>query len=384
MKVKKSPVFAFIALLFIIFLSVQVVSIGVAPGKVEINFVPGQSYEGSFDFSFMTRNPAAELEVSVEGDLSEYVEVNKNRLTGSETVKVFVKLPTYIEKPGPHRILIGAAEAPPEDNGRGGFGISVSTKINAVIQVNVPYPGKYGEIGEFEVKDANTREPLFYILRIYSRGNEQIITSSRIEIYDSKNKSVKTFNIGIDKILPADFVEINSKLDSGDLMAGNYKAVAIVSYDGKEVSREDNFKLGELRVKIVNYTRMLEKNKINPFEIEVESLWNDPIENLYAEVFVEGTDISFLTPTIELMPWQKEKLRGYFDTTEIKEDELYVKMVLHYGDKTTEETAYLKFVKKTNYLMIGSIIVGVVGLILLVVWIILRIKKSKRKDGKKK
>ncbi|MBU0760841.1 MAG: hypothetical protein KJ600_01955 [Nanoarchaeota archaeon] len=381
MSVKRGVYCCFLILFALVLASrASASSFGVSPAIYRLDFEP--NLEGSFVFNFHSDNTDLDFEVGIKGDLAEYVAVDKDNFQGgSGKVNAFLKLPERIETPGLHRILIWAK---PIQSASGGMGIVGSP--NGVIAVYVPYPGKYAEIQKFEIENANTGEKVPYKLVVYSRGDETITASSRIEILDSANESVKVFNLGSNEIASTEFVAFDSGLDMAGVGAGNYKAVAIVKTDsGQEVRKEDSFKLGELQVKVVNYTRMLEKNKINPFEIEVESFWNDALENVYAEVFVVGTDISFLTPSVELRPWQRSKLTGYFDTTGLEADKVFqVKIVLHYGDETTEELVSLTFVETTNYILIASVISGIVAVLAFIAWVVLKIRKLEKKSGRKK
>lgn len=358
-------------------------SIGVSPSSAIVKFVPGEGYKGSFDFNFVTDDPNAKLEIYLEGDLIEYVTIDPKTLNGGGEVRVSLDIPGVVEKPGPSKIYIGARGVSEEDSRGGGFGIGVTAGVMAVVRVDVPYPGKYADI-RFEIEDANAGEKTEYKLRIDSRGKESIDTISRVIIYNSRNESVKTFSLGGDSIAPADYVEINSDLDVSELGSGNYWAEAVVTYSGEDVKASDNFRLGELRVDIVNYTRELKKNELSPFFIDAESFWNDPIDGLFAEVSVVGTDITFSTPSVNLKPWQRVKLRGFIDTSELESDEGFqANIVLFYGDKTTEELVDVSFIEESNFIFYILIAVGIVVIIVVGFFVIRKIK-SGANNGKKK
>ena len=83
-------------------------------------------------------------------------------------------------------------------------------------------------------------------------------------------------------------------------------------------------------------TNSVEKNKINRFDIGVESFWNEQVDDLFVEGFILGYGIEFLTPSVSLQTFGKSSLTTYFDTTPIKENEFQAKIVLHYEGRTTE------------------------------------------------
>lgn len=375
-----------IVLFFVSMSFVNASSYGVRPAYYTINFEP--NFEGDFVFNFFTSSPETNLAITTQGDLSKYVSVNPAILSGEGgAVNVHVKLPSYIDKPGKHGIYVAAEPIVSETTG--GTAVGIVGVANGAILVNVPYPGKYAEI-EFKVENANAGEGLPYQLKIYSRGDEELTTTSRIDIFDYRNKSVKSIPLGTNTIPSGEFIEKNSQFDSAGLGAGNYIARAVVSYSGGEANAEDEFKLGELNVAILNYTSEVKRNSINPFFVEVESLWNDPIENLFADVSVIGKDLSFTTPSIRLEPWQTTRVTGYLDTNslkEIKEDSLQARVVVNYGNKTTEEVVNLRFMKEgINFITVGVIaaVVFVVALIGLLIWIGIKFRNLEKKSGKKK
>ena len=379
--VGKRLLITIIVLLILFRFGVDAASLGVSPAIYEIDFVPG--LEKSFIFNFAGDNPDLEYVVNVTGDLAEYVNLDKYEYKGQTgEVTAFLKLPQNIDVPGTHRIFIGALSK--SDNPRGGgTSIGLTTRVNGVIKVLVPYPGQYADI-DFKINDANAGEKVEYKLIIYSRGKELIITQSRIEVYDSANERVRVFDVGSDVIPSTENVEINSNLDLSDLSAGTYKAVAIVSYSGEEKRAEGVFRLGELFVNIVNYTTEFDRYKINPIYIDIVSGWNDPIKVVFASGRVKSySDISFQTPSIELAPWKEGRLIGYFDTSAIEEDEFQMDLVLHYEDKTMEKTIDLRLRKKKfNYLLWGGVALGILIVISFVVWMIVKLKRLKMKNGK--
>jgi hypothetical protein len=374
----------FLAVLFSF--NVGAVSFGVSPAIYEVDFEPG--LEKDFVFNFATDAPDLDFVVNVTGELAHFVTLDKYKYSGKiGTVTATLKLPQSIDVPGSHRIFVGAL--PKTDNrGRtgGAAAVGITVRANGVIKVLVPYPGKYADV-VFNINDANAGEKVKYRLRIYSRGEEQIVTSTSINVYDSTNKSVGVFDIGSDIIPSSEHVEINSDLDVSTLEAGNYRAVAVVTYSGGERRAEDTFRLGNLSVDIVNYTREFDRNKINQIYIDVKSGWNDPIKGVYATGKVVGhEEVTFQTSSVDLGPWKEAKLIGHFDTTPIGEEENFqMELVLHYGDKTVEETINLKLKEeKFNYLLWGGIGFGILIIVGYIVWLIVKLKKLERKSGKRK
>lgn len=386
MKLKKGGLFVlFTCFVFLFCLGkTDASSASVSPAIYEVNFEP--NYEGDFVFNYEFSETFS-LNVSVKSDLEDYVTLDRDFFEGSGTVNVHLKLPAQISEPGTHRIEVIAS---PDTSKAGRTGtVGIVPAIGGVIKVYVPYPGKYAET-EFQIKDSNEGGETPFSLKIYSKGSEAINTNSRIEIFDLQNKSVDVFELGEDLVEPTDFTVIDSVIDTSAYKAGDYRAVATVKYENGEQKSEDDFKIGELFVEIIGFTQTVEKGRINPFFVEVASRWNDPIENVYGEVFIEGRDIQFLTPSLTLQGWQTGTLQGYFDTSSIEEEteQVQAKIVVHYEEKVSEKLVDVQLVKpEKGKFEINYLLVALIGVIILLVvffaWFYFKIKKLEKKSGKK-
>jgi len=371
---------------FVLFLmfSISFVSagLGVRPPSYELNFQPG--LESESEFGFYSDEPGAEFDVLLEGNLASYTTIDKPRINGSEIVTVTLKLPQALE-PGLNRVFVVGRQVL-KDQGRGA-GVGARVSIYASVIVYVPYPGKYAEIGGFETWDANFGEEVQYSLEIFSRGEDDITASTEINVFDADGKGVAIYGLGTGMIPGQESTILRSTLDTSELDPGNYKAVATVNYPGNTqdpIKSEDDFRLGELVFNIVNTSAEVGRDGIFPFHIEVESLWNDPVEGVHADVLVVGTDISFPTPSANIPGFGKKRLTGYVDTSEIEMESFQVKVTLHYEGKTSEKIVNVSLKKKErNYTLIGLIIAVMLLALGFIIWTVLKLKKLERR-GKKK
>ena len=352
--------------------------VGVSPASHTIDFEPNLEQDFSFGFIF---DEGVKSELYVGGDLAEYVTLNKKSLTGGEGVIATLKLPSEIEVPGVHTIAIGARQIPPE-----GQGIGLVGDVRGLIRVKVPYPGKYAEI-EFRTMDANAGEPVDFTVTVHNLGKENINAHTIINIAESEGEYVETLDLGSKFIETKTAVLFFRQLNTSNYKPGDYNATAIVSYDGQTAEAERVFRLGELYVEISNTTEEVERNKINRFDIQVESFWNDPIQNAFAEVRIVNHTISFSTPSVNINPWSRKILTGYFDTTPIGAEEFQAEITLHYEGETTKKIVDVKFKKEIDY-MLYAIIAGsavlVVIIIAALVIIIILLKRGKNEKGKRK
>jgi hypothetical protein len=347
----------FLALLFLCS-GVFAVS-GVSPGGYEVDFEPGLSK--SFEFSFVF-DEYVSAELYVSGPLSEYVTLDKDHIRGRDTVTVFLSLPQEVKTPGVNIIRVGAKQLADD-----GGGIEIVSDIGGVIKVNVPYPGKYIEL-ETIAPNANTGDLVNVSVKAYNRGKVSLEFSPILQIFNGTTK-LETLNGTAKKtVAPLRSDIFYFSLNTSDYRPGNYTATALADYGEKELARDDDsFRLGELRVDIVNYSGKFEGGKINRFDIEVESYWNTRIDDLYAVVYLLDQEfVSFRTPSIPLGPWKRDVLVGFLDTEPVKSDIFMANITLHYGNKTTSQVVALKLEKGFDY---TPYIFGFVAVLILTVLI---------------
>ncbi len=361
----------FFILLIVINLIEIISGLGISPAIIEDDFKPG--LERTFEYSVFGGNPNFELEVYAAGELAEYVKLDKDTLSaGGGKFLVTIKLPEYIEKPGKNRIYIGAREKFDEELAGGTVGTSVT--IQAVIVIYVPYPGKYLEIS-LKSNNVNVGEPVNFELNIISRGDEDVNMTPQIEI-TSSNKTIENLYFRNRELKSQESITLKKALDTTNYNPGTYNAIAIVDY-GKIASAESSFKIGDLFINIVNYTRQIFIGEIKRFDIEIESGWNDNIDGVYAEVFIfNGSErfIDFKTSSTSLTPWERKTITGFFDTSNFLEGFYDANITLiYYGKdigKTSTELVEIEFIKEAKKITMWLIIAGILLVLIIIGFII--------------
>lgn len=381
MKIKKR--FFILEILIIglfIFSSFSVYALGMGPAKTEVSFVP--NYEFSIDYIVIDIPSNQELEVYAKGDLEEYAKFDKTNLTGEGGFKATIKLPNTIAKPGENKLFIGVKESKSS-----GGGIATKIAVEALIVVIVPYPGKYAEIS-FSANNANVGEPINFVVGVNNLGKEDITAKTDIEIY-SGEEIIETLDLGVKDIKTQTSESFEKDVSTADYKPGPYKAIATVDY-GKIAKAEREFKIGTLFFNITNWTSEVERGKINPFYIEIESLWNSQIENIYAEVNVTNLEESvdfFKTPSVSLGPWQKTVLKSYLNAEKLNTGDYKAHIELFYADKTTSKMVDIKVVESGLLGLIKSnivLIILIVALVVLIIYFFWRRYGNKGKKNKKR
>ncbi len=340
---------AVLAIAFLIILP-TVFSIGIAPAKREFTF---QSQPQRYDIKIIN-NEKRDMDVilSVEGVLRDYVKFDQTRvnLTKEEdqkTVGYTVTLPDTLE-PGLNRARIIAEETVPNIR----FGESyVAAKLNVVsfIEVNVPYPEKY-VVAILNV--AATEEKIDVRAAVANKGLEDIDTlSGTLGIFE-ENKKVASQSLQARQLKQDTSDELLATFKAKDVKPGLYSANAMITYDDKSLRLIKDFQIGKVAVNILDFDKYFSQNKINEFNIDIESAWNKEIKNAYAETFVfrNGKEVaSFKGTSFDLKPEEKKRITLYFNTQGLELGEYDATVVLHYTGNTNKKEGKLSVITKEAY-----------------------------------
>jgi len=263
--IKKIRLFVFL-LIFTLVLIKPIYAVGIYISQNRIfDFEPG--LEKTLNFG--VTGSRLDVKLSVSGYLSEYVTLTKTIIKSDSTDRAFkaiIKLPKKVEKPGHHKIWVMAEEI--IDNSKTGGTVGTSSNVRVYIIINVLNKGKYVDMS-LSAPNVNLNEPVNFAVNVKSFGEEGINSiKAGINVYSPDNEKLTTVYTD-EKPLKSNTEEnLHAQLDTKGYPAGTYKAVATLNYDGKTKEDEKNFKIGKLNIKIINYTKEFEKDKINKFDIE--------------------------------------------------------------------------------------------------------------------
>jgi hypothetical protein len=228
------------------------------------------------------------------------------------------------------------------DDSSGSF--RVLTNIHHKLSFFIPYPDKYVGIN-IKSENVNVNEPVQFTISAKNYGEKKVNkANARLDIYgaDDYSNFVTSLYTNTKSIESMKTVDYFATFDTFGIVPGYYKANVEFYYDNENIKKENIFRIGTLNVKINNYTKFAVENKINPYEIDIESRWNNKIENLYARVEFDGINANILTPTINLIPWEKTKIKTFIDLTGYNSGEYKGKIILLYDNVTNTEDIILK------------------------------------------
>ncbi|MBW2963253.1 hypothetical protein KY306_00570 [Candidatus Woesearchaeota archaeon] len=389
---KKRVFFVLILALLFVLSSFSVRAVGLSSwGSIvkEIDFVPDTQQT----FAYMLRttaNFAQDYELFAEGDLAHLVTFSPGSILTNVTpgqdpwFNVIINFPPSEGNitPGLHTITIGVLEGSTEGGMIGG-----RTSVTTRIVVRVLHPGKY-LVANLDSPNVNINEPVKMNIHLENWG-KQIIDSAqaKIDVFTKEGEFKETIYSNSVSIPSAGEANTYAVLDTLGYPPGDYYGEGIVTWDGQQTLINDTFKIGIQDIKINSYTATFEKNRINPFKINIESVWNSITENVYATIDLPNGQIQ--TPTIKLSPWQNVNLSTYWETNDIEIGKYDAKITLYFADEKKEKTVQVEVLESVevqeqkplgfNYLYLILIIIALI-VINIFLWYYFIKKKDKGKE----
>lgn len=323
----------------------SVQAIGITPGRTTMDFEPGLQKDVSFAVINNEKKDMKVLLYVKEGDLADIITLYNTLVDFSDdeeskSFRYTVKLPQAIEKPGKHTIEIVAKELPKNVEGAAPQ-VGATTAVITQLIIKVPYQGKYAEI-ELMIPTVNAGDPVTFFVKANNLGDQDILRAkARIEILGPTNEVIKVLETA-EKPIGAKKREELLATWEGEINPGAYHAVATLDYDGKLARAEQNFAVGNMFIDVYSIeVSNFQLGGIAKFNIKVKSKWNQRIENVYGQMVIEDEDkkpiADFKTASIEVEPLGEGVLQGFWDTEGVKIGTYDARVVLHYGDKTTEK-----------------------------------------------
>ena len=343
-KYTKKLIISILIVISILFLVQDVNTLAVTPGRVTLDFKPNSHQ--NIEFTVINdEHQDFKAVINVEGDLSEFIKLDKDSIKfkadeESKTLSYEVELPHELEKPGLHTANIIISKELSEKEKEDIF-IGTSVAVVTQLYVRVPYPGKYAEV-DLTVSEANVNEEVRFFVRVSNFGTEDINkVSGVIEILGPTNELIKTVETNEISIKSKQREELTAGWLAEGVNPGKYYAVAKVRYDGKSARAETVFGVGGLLLDLLDISiKNFRLGGVAKFDILVQNLANEKLENIYAEMIVKDNNAEvarFKSTTENIEPLEKKELIAYWDTESVKEGTYDATLILHHGDKTIEK-----------------------------------------------
>lgn len=361
---------------------------GISPSRIDMPFFP--YLEQRIDFR-TTGYTLAELEFKCP-----YVHpINEtlNDEDGANTFAVILKLPDKIDaEPGDYdcRFILHRPKNPDMPPG-----VGAAAEIGALIFIKIPVKGKYATIS-LTTENANKGEPVFFKVGVNNLGDTALKgINAVIDVTDIEGNIKETLYTTQSDVEPFAGTELWKRMETTNYEPARYNAKAVMVYGGENPAyAETNFLIGKLFVKFIGMNINATENKINPFSVDVESWWGNPIENARAEISMYNANGTFKgefkTESVDLSPWQKATLKGYWDASGLEAGNYDANITLRYKGGETSETVKVVLHKQPeeqknkSFDKIKEVIVNPAFLIILVIILIINISVWILKQKKQK
>lgn len=342
----------FVYLLLLILLvqfSSGVLGLGISPGRTSVEF--DKPMEKDYQFTLLN-NEHKEMQVflMVRGELNQSVKMFDSivEFMPSEESKVLnfkLNLQGNLQKePGLHTAEIVALEVP-KAGGDGSF-VGATVSVVSQIHVFVSCPGKCVET-DLSVFDAETGGLASFVIPVINRGKVGICDlRAVIDIYTSLNEKVDSVETNYKSLEPGERTELVGKWNVS-VNSGDYLAKVTLFYDGESVEIKKPFSVGDKSLTIesilVNSFRLGEIAKLR---ILVENHWSDSVGGAYANLIVYDSDNQAMadirSASEDIPALSKKELIAYWDTVGVGEGEYSGKLMVKYGERSTDKNLVLK------------------------------------------
>lgn len=388
---KKAALLATFFIFYYIFATHSASALGIAPGRVEMNFMPG--YENEFT-GYVSSSNQEDIEMYVDGELKDYITLlTPDRFTiypDKPVAYTFrVKLPETLERPGRHVGYIWAmqhVEAQP--------GVAIArVKVGTTVRVNVPYPGKYAEIA-FTIKNPNVNDTIVFEIGATNLGKENITQAKgEIEILDQANDTLVMLQTE-GKPIETTKTETLQATWFSNVAPGLYRAKVRVLYDGETAGLEREFNIGAPLIKIINASaEPIINGTIGKILTKIRSYWNDEIKDAYLEVFIKDMAgkpfAQQKSENVNVGAFDAPVITSFWDTSEGVPLGNYTGLaVLHYlGTNDTKEFGIEVIAKPyafaSEWLLIIAVVIAGAAVVVFLVFLARRMK-HKNKFAQKK
>jgi hypothetical protein len=327
----------------------SVLSLGITPGRTTIDYEQGLEREITFS---VLNNEHKKMQVflTVQGELNQSIILYDGLIEfmPSEESKQFkykIKLPDDIaDEPGHHQAEIVALEIP-QASAEGTF-VGATVAVVSQLDVIVACPGKCIET-DLNVLDAEQNSTATFIVPVVNRGELGIgEVRAVIDIYTALNEKIDSVETDYSSLQAGGRTELTGKWFA-NVPAGDYLAKVTVFYDGESKKFEKQFAIGEQLLTIESIlVNNFQLGQIAKLQILVENHWSQELKSVFANLIVYNpknqpmADIKSASENIPAL--SKKELIAYWDTVGVNEGEYNGKLMVKYGEKSTDKNLILK------------------------------------------
>ncbi len=368
----------------ITYFTVEIVDIDVYPKIEVIDFKPGLYEKKQFKI-LNSKYKNFKAVVYVEGNLNQsitlkesFVEVYENE--SFREIEYDVVLPNKLE-PGTYKTKIIVRYVPDKPF------TGTTPKAELEIEVRVPYETGYIE-PSLEVY--RLEDKVDFTISLFNLGKRNIEKAKAvIQIYNSEDGLVKKIETKELSVEPYEKKKLKASFKA--LTPDNYKVIATIYYDEKEIKLEKNVSIDySISIKDIYLRNLGDSAELN---IILENKIDKAVEDVNAEInLIDKFDTviaKLQTNFVNIDSLEQGRLFAYIDYENIKTGYYDGKITVKYQNKTIEKAIKLKIqenyteiVEEEQKVNISKIILIILFVLLLVVdvfWLVYYVKHKKQK-----
>ena len=349
-------------------------ALGISPPRITIDFKPGFNST----YIYYVRGEDREMPVGrlIRCDLEQYIttDLPQETVLRAGEVRFFnlsVNLPQRIETPGVHYCRITIYQMPQQ----GGSGMGAYAGITGQIWITVPYPAKY-LVASLQATDVNLTNPVEFTLTLRSMGLENVTARSSLDIIDEFGRSIQKIDMGEAYIPTMAMEHVPAVWHHSGLPPGRYSARATVEYGGDEPSSAStDFKIGDILLRIGNitYPGIYSGDRVVKFQADVESLWNEDIDDAFLTLFVskdgqtlfEGKSENFL-----IGAWANVTVPVFWDISGLEEGAYLANFTVYYSGRSSQKAILVEISPPPNDYLMYLIIAAIAAAALIALYLV--------------
>lgn len=304
-------------LLFLIFLP-SVFGLGIRPAETKADFVPNARATYAFT---VVNDEHRDLVVTLEakGVFADLMSFPRERVEISASQDL-AKVDFVVDFPDKMSPGVQEGSVVVSEEGIGYVtqgGIAARLQLVHKVHLNVPLEGKY-IVANLKVNEG--QEQIDVVTNIQNKGYEKInALTSQVSVLDE--------DVVLD-MLPAnsqslgvkEAVSFQNTLQKSSLSLGEYTVMAEVLYDNARLELSQKLRVGLPTLNIVASDEFVAEGKINKWDVNVKSLWNEVLKDQLFEVVLlkdGGVVDRWKTLAVDIEPGVVKTIRSYVDGTRI-------------------------------------------------------------------
>jgi hypothetical protein len=274
--------------------------------------VPDTRYD--FSVTLINNLPVPiEVETRVDGILAPTIAIRKPiriPARGTTSVPIAVTTPAALPRPGYHTSYVFFAEKYlDEASGT----IATRTEVGLSLILWEPYPGQYAELVVSAPSVPEGEDTALKVL-VNNLGKEDIVDGrATVRVLAADGALQDVFTVEDIAVAGNSNEDYYDTIPSSGYNPGKYTLEGRLEYGENVSTFNGSFAVGTRDVDLIALEGIVYLDKpVNRYTVHVESLWNEPLENVYATVRLGSSESQ--TPSVSLPPFSRGTLTGFWET----------------------------------------------------------------------